>query len=366
MGVFEPMEIAGLSMRSAVIRSATAERIRVETIEEGEALARFYEPLVRSGVGMIITGHIAVDASGRVRESMPLILSDGEQAAWRRVADRVHEWGGLICAQLNHGGGRCHTVDAEALSGRLQGPVCVSRLPEIPRDPMLETELDEDGVTTIIDAFARSAASAKKNGMDAVQIHGAHGYLGSQFLSPSTNHRTDEWGGGIENRARFLREVVAAVRAAVGADYPVGMKLGVIDDEDRSGLTVDDALTAAREFEVAGLDFIEISGAFDRNLADHRVRAGKGEAYYLPLAKRFKGELNIPVIAVGGFRSLEVMEEALASGACDAVSASRPFIHDPWFLDHLRDGEPSGCGCRNRCLLQREGATRCGLKEKAS
>ncbi len=364
MSVFDPVELGGLTLPSALIRSATAERISVESVEEGERLAAMYQALIEGGAGLVITGHIAVDASGKVMDAMPQIRSESQRAGWKRVVERAHQAGGLICGQINHGGGRCYAMEPSLLKGRLAGPVCVSSLPDLPRDPLDGAVLTDGQIEQIIEAYAETALAVKEVGMDAVQIHGAHGYLGNQFLSPWSNRRTDRWGETLENRARFLREVVRACRESVGADFPLGMKLAAIEDEDKKGWTPDEAIPAAQWFVSDGLDFIEISGGFDRNLADVRVRPDKGEAWYLPLARRFKEALNIPVIAVGGFRSLAVMNEALDSGACDAVSASRPFICEPDFPNRLRRGENSACGCRNLCLMTPDGVTRCVFKER--
>jgi 2,4-dienoyl-CoA reductase-like NADH-dependent reductase (Old Yellow Enzyme family) len=231
-------------------------------------------------------------------------------------------------------------------------------LPDRPQDPLDGAPLDSAMIETLILAFANSARLAQTAGLDGVEIHAAHGYLGSQFLSPATNRRTDEWGGALENRARFLRRVVRAVRAAVGPAFALGMKLGVCDDAP-AGLQIADTLRAAAWFQADGLDFIEISGGFRADLCKRKVKPGADEGYYLPLARQFKEALSIPVIVVGGFRNLAAMNAAIGSGACEAVALARPLIRQPDLLATLRRGESAECISCNLCLLQNDRPTEC-------
>lgn len=370
VSVFAPATLAGLRLQSRFVRSATAERMRVDTPDDGQRLGQFYAALAKGGVGLIVTGHITVDPSGRVGTTMPGLYSDGQIEGWRAAAGVVHDAGGLLCAQINHGGGRAKPESGALEAGLFAGPVCVSPLPsgepssQRAKDPMAGEPLTPDGIEKLIAAYAAAAVRARQAGLDAVQIHAAHGYLGSQFLSPSTNHRQDEWGGSLEGRARFLRRVVQAVREAVGGGFPVGMKLGAMDSDQQQGLRLDDSLQAAQWFEQDGLDFIEISGAFHAGVAERKIRPGKGEAYYLPAARKFKERLTIPVISVGGYRSLAVIEEALNSGGGDFIAMSRPLIRQPNLPHVLREGGQSECLSCNLCLLTRDGATRCHAKDR--
>ena len=353
--LFDPVRLGSLSLGCRLVRSATAERISMDAEGDGDRLGIFYEPLVRGGVGLIITGHMTVHPSGRHHARMAGIYTDRQRAEWRRAVERVHRAGGRIAAQINHAGGRAAATPAAT--------VCVSPLPDRSPDPMRGTELTEKGIEELIAAFGTAARHARDIGFDAVQVHGAHGYLGSQFLSPLTNRRTDSWGGSMEGRARFLRHVVRAARSAVGPDYPLGMKLGALDSGP-AGLTVDDTLAAAGWFVEDSLTFIEISGAFHAEIAARKVKPGKGEGYYLPLARQFKERLSIPVIAVGGLRSLETINSALTAGACDAVAMSRPLICEPDLAVRLRSGGKSACiGC-NLCMLRNDDVTQCYAKIK--
>lgn len=362
ISVLEPVEFAGMTLASRIARSATAERLTLRDEAQCEALAAMYLALVRGGVGLIISGHIAVDPSGRVSPNMPGLYREDQIPAWRRVVEAVHAAGGRIAAQLNHGGGRCkpEVIGSGPAAGVFGGPVCVSRAPDREADPLDGAPLDPEGVEILVSRFAAAARRAREAGFDAVQLHGAHGYLVSQFLSPLANRRADEWGGSLEGRARFARRVVQEARRAVGEGFPLGMKLGAVDDPGGGGLTADETVQVARWLETDGLDFIEISGAFHAGVAQRHVRPGRGEAYYAPLARRFREALGIGVIAVGGFRSLAAMNGAVAEGACDLVALSRPLIRQPDLPRILARGGESECLSCNLCLFSRKDPpTRC-------
>ncbi|MCD4688307.1 MAG: NADH:flavin oxidoreductase, partial [Desulfuromonadaceae bacterium] len=216
--------------------------------------------------------------------------------------------------------------------------------------------MTKEDIQRVVIAFADGAALAKQAGFDAVQIHAAHGYLLSQFLSPHYNHREDEYGGSLENRARMVLEVLAAVRQAVGEDYAVLIKLNS-DDFIEGGLTVEDMLQVAELLETAGIDAIEISGGTIWGPSQfHAVRfapeALTHKTYYRKAARLCKAFVRVPVILVGGIRSLEVAEELLTEGAADYIALCRPLIREShlikrWAAD---DQEPSGCQSENACF----------------
>jgi 2,4-dienoyl-CoA reductase-like NADH-dependent reductase (Old Yellow Enzyme family) len=363
--LFEPTWIAGLQLRSSLVRSATAERIPLETEEQALRLGQKYAELARGGVGLIITGHIAVDPTGRASQSMPGIYSDSHTPLWRIVCDTARAEGAVLCAQLNHAGGRCKPEHMGPDRLLFHGPVCVSALPQREKDPMAGRELTPEDIKQLVKAYAAAALRARSAGMNAVQIHAAHGYLVSQFLSPITNRRDDGWGGPLAGRARFLRQIVRAVRDAMGPHFPIGVKLGAMDEDTSTGLSIEDSIELGKWLEQDSLSFIEISGAFRSDIAMRNVRAGRNEAYYLPVARRFKQALHIPVIAVGGFRTLAVMNEALASEACDAISMSRPLIRQPDAMSVLRDAGQFDClGC-SLCLFNNTAETQCWSKDKS-
>jgi 2,4-dienoyl-CoA reductase-like NADH-dependent reductase (Old Yellow Enzyme family) len=265
----------------------------------------------------------------------------------------VHEAGGKICIQLVHAGGQSDERNAG------QQPLAPSSL-KVDQYPELPAELSVQDIRDIVAAFAEGARRARDWGFDAVQLHGAHGYLINQFLSPLTNRRSDSYGGSIDNRVRFLNEVYAAVRNAVGDAYPVVIKLNAADNLD-GGLTLDDALYAAGKLSEAGIDAMEISAGTpasgNMSPARTKIKETSQEAYNLDLAQKVKKVVNCPVMVVGGFRSYEICEQAIASGM-DYISMSRPFIREPGLANRWREGDHSRAKC-----ISCNGCFKPGLKE---
>jgi 2,4-dienoyl-CoA reductase-like NADH-dependent reductase (Old Yellow Enzyme family) len=276
----------------------------------------------------------------------------------------VHENDGAICMQLVHAGGRTDSTQA----GRqplAPSAVKVEQYPEEPR------ELSPADIEQIVTAFGTAAGRAKAYGFDAVQLHGAHGYLINQFLSPLTNRRNDEYGGAIENRCRFLREVYSAVREAVSESYPVMIKLNGADYVD-GGLTAEDALIAAQTLDELGIDAIEVSGGTrasgDQSPARRSIVTPEQEAYLLPLARQVKAHVRCPVMSVGGIRSFAVAERAIVDHGIDYVAMSRPFIREPNLALRWQQGDRSAARCRscNACFLPglNEGGIYCVTEAK--
>jgi 2,4-dienoyl-CoA reductase-like NADH-dependent reductase (Old Yellow Enzyme family) len=227
-----------------------------------------------------------------------------------------------------------------------------------------------DEIVATVDAFGKAARRARLAGFDAIQIHGAHGYLISQFLSPHTNRRTDAWGGDFERRLGFLAAVCEAVRGEVGPDYPVFIKLGMMDNLERvpDGLTPDDGARIVARLADLGLDGLEVSGG-DGGGADFNVRLGAGskvpQAYYRPLARRAKAATRLPVILVGGLRSRATMDDVLATGDADLISLCRPLIREPDLPNRLESGQATVAACISggRCWPKGMGqgiACKCG------
>jgi len=245
--------------------------------------------------------------------------------------------------QINHAGRQT----SEATIGRT--PVAPSPVPRVKGGPRPH-ELTETEIQELIAAFGRAAGRAKEAGFDGVQLHGAHGYLINQFCSPASNWRRDRWGGSIARRLRFLEEVAAATRDEVGSDYPLLIKLG-IQDFVRDGLTLDDGGEIVRHLADWGLDAVEISGGMGGTSSRKDVLRPGDEAYFLPQARRAREMTNLPLILVGGMRSLAVMESILEEGTADFISMCRPLIREPDLPNQWREGrtEPAACISCNNC-----------------
>jgi 2,4-dienoyl-CoA reductase-like NADH-dependent reductase (Old Yellow Enzyme family) len=358
----QPGSIGRLKLKNRLVRAATSETMATASGESTDALIRLYGDLARGGAGLIITGHIYVEPCGQY-EPMQLGLDrDDRIAPLRRVTDAVHREGGVIFAELSHAG-------SQSIIPGIQ-PIAPSTIPNamFGRPPLEMTETD---IRRVIAAFGAAAARAKQAGFDGIHIHSGNGYLLSQFNSPHTNRRTDQWGGDAQGRGAFIRAVYRAVREAVGPDLPVTSRIGVADAID-GGLTLADGLSIAQAMEADGLDGLEptygLMSSYTQNI---RPYAGVGlvqglkdgllpvlfnrfvpEAYYRPFARAAKAKLSLPLILVGGMRSTEVMEDVIRSGDADFLAFARPFVREPDLARQIAAGRrgPVSCVSCNLCF----------------
>ena len=215
--------------------------------------------------------------------------------------------------------------------------------------------MTDEQIWELIEAFGEAARRAREAGFDGVQLHGAHGYLISQFLSPYSNRRTDQWGGSFENRQRLVTEVYKRIRQVAGQDYPLFIKMN-IDDYVEGGLTLEETRKTARLLSDLGMDAIEISGG-TLELSIWKclvpgIKSREQEAYFLPYAPEIKSEIRCPLILVGGMRTPALMEEILQQKKADFISLCRPFIREPDLVNKIEQGQedPVTCISCNKCL----------------
>ena len=348
--LFDSIQIGNLKLRNRLVRSATAEMMADEDGRPLPQLAELYRELACGGVGLIVTGHMYVHPTGKAHPGMTGIYSDELIPGLATLADAVHAVGGAIAVQINHAG-------RQSRGGLLGAPIAPSALePNPPRSGAREMTIDE--IEMIIDAYAQAARRGKEAGFDAVQIHAAHGYLVSQFLSPIANQRSDEWGGDFVNRTRFLARIVSAVREQVGPGFPVLAKLGV-RDESNEGLTLDEGVEIIRQLPDMGLDAVEISGGLAEtgtfNIVGD-IGPSENEAYFRPWAQAAREVAKLPIILVGGMRSLPIMEEILQSGDAQLISMCRPLICEPDLPNRLASGVQTEAACvsKNRCWPRKD------------
>ena len=352
--LFEETAINGMILRNRMVRSATWEGMCDPDGRPTEKLINCYRDLAKGGIGLIISGYTFVRPEGKQLPGKMGMHTDDFAADYERLTSAVHDTGGKVAVQLVHAGGQTDSQNA----GRQ--PLAPSAI-EVEQFPEVPAELTKDEIGKIVTAFGDSARRAKEWGFDALQLHGAHGYLINQFLSPHTNRRTDEYGGSIENRCRFLIEVYDEVREAVGDDYPVLIKLNASDNLE-GGLTNDDALYATRRLSEAGIDAIEVSAGTpasgDKGPVREKITKPEREAYNLELARRVKETVNCPVMVVGGFRSFDVAERAVRDDGMDYIAMARPLIREPDLANRWLGGDRSPAKCRscNQCFMP-------GLKE---
>ena len=353
--LFQEMTINRLVLANRIVRSATWEGMCDDEGKPGEQLCDLYRDLITGGVGLLISGYTFVTQPGKQMPGQMGLCGEGCRDSYIALFDAVHEVGGKIAIQLVHAGGQA----SEKMAGRR--PEAPSAVQSVQFASMPE-EMTQDRISEIINAFADAADRAREWGADAIQLHGAHGYLINQFLSPATNKREDRYGGTIENRTRFGIEVLEAVRKRVGADFPVMIKLNICDELE-GGLTETDGILAAQALADAGMDAIEVSSGTgasgDKSPVRTHISEPEDQAYNLEYARKVKEVVDCPVIVVGGFRSFDIATQAVAEHRLDGVAISRPLIREPGLVARWQTGDhaPSTCVSCNRCF-------RPGLKGK--
>jgi 2,4-dienoyl-CoA reductase-like NADH-dependent reductase (Old Yellow Enzyme family) len=306
------------------------------------ALQRLYTTWAHGGAAVLLSGNIMVDGRYLERAGNVVVEDASGLAALRSWADAVHQNGSQLWAQISHPGRQC--------------PRLVNLTPLAPSAVQLDMignfgkprEATETNIHDVIARFARTAGLLKDAGFDGVQIHAAHGYLLSQFLSPRTNLRTDGWGGSLEQRARLLLAVVAAVRKQVGNSYPIAVKLNS-SDFVKGGFTLDDCVRVVQWLSGAGVDLLEISGGTYEQLeffkghdaSEIRDSTLQREAMFLEYAKSIKKVATMPIMVTGGFRTLAGMEAALQGGHTDMIGLARPFCLDPDLPQRMMAGKLS-------------------------
>ena len=358
--IFTPWQIKDLSIPNRLVRSATWEGLADAEGAPTHELILALAGLAEGGVGLIITGfaYVSPDGVGQLRQTG--VYMDALVGPLTRISDAVHKSGGLVAMQIVHAGGQ---TKAKWINGRQ--PVGPSAYFNKTYEQQV-AELSHDRIEDLVDDFARAAARVKAAGFDAVQLHGAHGYLISQFLSPLTNQRSDDYGGSLANRARFCYQVLDQVRSAVGPGYPVFIKLNTTDAMD-GGLTLEEALVVAKGLSDRGIDAIEVSGGSPAagKLSPSRVVKEPGdEGYFLANAAAVKQVVSCPVICVGGWRSRVRVEAALDQ--VDAVAMSRPFIRQPDLAKRWKAGETQAtCISCDQCFaVGRKQGLGCGQELK--
>lgn len=358
--MFEQTAINGMVLSNRFVRSATWEGMADNDGAVTPMLMNTMVELAKGGVGLIITSHAYVRPEGQAGPWQLGIYKDELIPGLQEMTKAVHDCGGKIVMQLAHAG----RFSPGKLTG--QAPLVVSEEPG-----KTYHEITDQDIRELITAFADGAGRAKAAGFDGVQIHSAHGYLLSQFLSPVFNRRQDAYGGDIQNRSRIHMEVCKAIRETVGEDYPVLIKLNCSDFVD-NGLTLEESLQVGRMLAGIGLDAIELSGGLLTNskLSPSRfgIKTEEDEAYFREEARHFKDAIDIPLILVGGMRSFSVAERLVEDGVTDYISMSRPLIREPNLINRWESEDRSKAECisDNSCFkaaMSGNGVC-CGVKNR--
>ncbi len=394
MDLFEPARLGPLTLRNRVLKAATYEGMSKGGIAS-QALVDFHRRLAKGGVGLTTVAYCAVAEEGRTFEHQ-LWLRPESLPVLRRLAQSVHDEGGAASIQLAHAG-----MFSKMRGPGGRGPRTASLALNaygVSKGLPLARAMTERDIAKVVDDFGRAAATAVELGFDAVELHLGHGYLLSQFLSPAINRRRDAYGGSLENRMRLPLAVIERVRETVGEGTAVLVKTN-LSDGFRGGLEIDDAIGIARAIEASGkVDAIVPSGGFTSRTPFFLLRGGLPlsrmadaqpdlfsrvamrvlggviidrydfeEAFFLPLARKLRREVRMPVALLGGLVSRGSLENARAEGF-DFVVLGRALIADPDFVQRMERGEleRTRCNACNRCVAEMDiGGVRCVLDDPA-
>jgi 2,4-dienoyl-CoA reductase-like NADH-dependent reductase (Old Yellow Enzyme family) len=347
--LFESTLINGMSLPNRFVRSATWEGLADKKGFVTPRLTEMMVELVKGDVGLIITSYAFVSPEGQSSSGQLAVYDDRFLPGLTEMVQAVHAAGGKIALQIVHGG----IFSNPALTGlEVIGPSAGEKDSQPTCRPMTNENIKE-----MIAAFTQAALRAKQAGFDAIQIHAAHGFLLSAFLTPAFNRRPDEYGGALENRARLLLEVVQSIRKTVGMGYPVLVKLNS-EDFLENGMTREEALQVSQMLEVASVDAIEFSGgtvASPVTFIPPRpglLKAPEKEVYYREAAKNYKEKVKIPLMLVGGVRSYQIADGLIENGTADYIALARPLICEPGLVKRWREGDlhKAECVSDNECF----------------
>ncbi|OQX10228.1 MAG: NADH:flavin oxidoreductase [Desulfobulbaceae bacterium A2] len=345
--LFETSSIHTLALKNRFFRAATWEGLASPDGAVSPRLIEMMVALARGGVGLIISSHAYVSREGQGTPWQLGINDDVLIPGLREMTAAVHRHGGKIALQLAHAG----QYAEEGLTGL--PALAVADAAHL-RDRNVRV-VSADDIQRLVAAYAQAAARAVAAGFDGLELHAAHGYFLSQFLSPAYNTRDDEYGGSVGNRTRIHRQIHQAIRKAVGPDVPLLIKMNCADFIE-NGLTATDSLQAARILAETGFDAIEVSGGIIRTGTLSPSRPGitrrDQEAYFRDYARQFKARISKPLILVGGVRSFEVADQLVAQGIADYISLSRPLIREPDLINRWQGGDlrKAECVSDNLCF----------------
>ena len=339
--IAEQIQIRNTTFKNRVIKGAMSEALANTAGEPNHLHLGLYGAWAKGGLGCAITGNVMVDARAKNEPGVVIVETERDLAKLKQWADLGKQHGMVQLIQLSHPGRQC----PKGLNKETVAPSAV------PFSAMLATTfatpraLREDEILDLIQRFATSAAICEKAGFEGVQLHGAHGYLISEFLSPLTNKRTDQWGGSIENRTRFLLEIYKAVRTATSENFIISVKLNSADFQ-KGGITEEEVISVFKAIDEAGIDLIEISGGTYEAPAMAGAKSNQRkestiarEAYFLDFAEKIRKEVKCKLMVTGGFRTVKGMNAALESGACDFIGIARPLAVETDLTDRLIAGQ---------------------------
>ena len=338
--IADSIQIRNTIFKNRIIKGAMSEALANDAGQPNQDLVSLYDQWGKGGLGCAITGNVMVDARAKNEPGVVVLENERDLTRMKQWAEVGKRHGMVQLIQLSHPGRQC----PRGLNKETVAPSAVPFSSALSTTFGTPRALSEVEILDIIRRFGESARLAKKAGFEGVQLHGAHGYLISQFLSPLTNQRQDQWGGSVENRMRFLLEIYKEVRQQTGDDFIIAVKMNSADFQ-RGGFSEEDAITVAKAVADAGMDLIEISGGTYEApaMAGVKSKSQKAstlarEAYFLDFAEKIRQHVTCKLMVTGGFRTVASMNAALASGACDFIGIARPLAVETDLTDRLIAG----------------------------
>lgn len=359
--LFSPIRIGQIEVPNRFVRSATHDFMASDDGSVTERQVMLYQTLAEGEIGLIITGHAYVSIHGKASPFQIGVYEDLLIQGLKKIVEVVHRTPSRIFLQISHAGRQTKPKLCQCT------PLAPSAVYE-PTFKVMPKKMSSQEIEEVIDDFIQASQRTLRAGFDGVQLHVAHGYLLSSFISPCTNRRKDRWGGTTSNRLRIVVEILRGIKGLVGKQFPVIVKLNSSDFLD-NGLDLEESVKIAQVLEQNGVDGIEVSGGMaeaGRGSVWQGLRTEEEEGYFVPSAVQIKESVRVPVFGLGGFRTFSVMERALKEGKVDLISMSRPFIREPFLVKKLRQDEinKSECISCSRCFNIR--GIRCAelVKEK--
>jgi len=359
--LFTPIKIGPVTIPNRFVRSATHDFMANDDGSVTERQVELFRQLAEGEVGLIITGHAFVHPAGKASPRQIGIHEDSLVEGLKLVPQAVHHFPTRIFLQMAHAGRQTK----EKICGC--APLAPSAVYE-PTFKVMPKEMSAAEIQKVSDDFIQAGRRAKQAGFDGVQVHVAHGYLLSSFISPYTNRRKDEWGGSLQNRVRIVSKIVRGIKEVAGEAFPIILKLNSSDFLPQ-GLSLEESIEIGRMLEADGLDGIEVSGGMSeagQGSVWKGLRQENEEGYFVENASQLKKAVQVPVFGLGGNRTFRVMERMVNDGKVDLISMSRPFIREPFLVRKFRLGEVSKSECIscNKCFNPR--GIRCAELGKAT
>ena len=333
--LFTPITLPnGTTIKNRFFKSAMSEGMGTRDFQPKKNIATLYKRWAEGGTGLIITGNIMVDPKGTAEPGNIVFDKNSNMEILKDWANQGQQHGAKVMVQLNHPGKQA----PKTVSKQTVAPSAIplgnglNKLFSTPR-ALTTSEVEE-----LVQKFVTSAKVAKEAGFSGVQIHAAHGYLISQFLSPHDNRRTDKYGGSLENRMRFLKEIYLGMREELGKDFTIGIKINSTDFKE-DGLTEEDSLKTIIELANLGLDFVEISGGtYERPAMMGATSKSTNQVFFAEYSKKLKQKIKIPVVVTGGIRSINAMNTLLNDNTTDFIGIARPLTIDPNIPNKIKQG----------------------------